>query len=359
MVRRIREQQADRQGTMFDELLNRSKRVSKDGFATDFGGIPNDVVEMLNSAPVLQAIQEAREIMEADPANPVLPSLCKVEFGQFSEAKELERGEAAAVDGTSTLPMQKYSAGQAICVGIGSLSHNRPMQESVHYWSSKVFLSDAAGMNDLIERETRGLFGRYSTAYLRYYEIKHGLEIDEPYVLLDGPLIDNRLMTHPEGIKLYDELFQSKTKRALGVIKNIENPAFTKFARALESGEIYVIETVEEQLNKSDPTHNNAGLDRFKRRIASNIFRGVFKPRNKAFGFEVHTSHFEDMIRIMAADCQINNPGQEIPYLLNRIDEEVGKHFNQWILRDRIAAEMAMESEELFFGDTNIRRFFS
>ena len=353
MARRIREQQPDRQGTMFDELLNRSKRVSKDGFATDFGGIPDDVVEMLNSTPVLQAIQEAREIMEADPVNPDLPPLRKVEFGLFSQAKELERGEAAAVDGTFTLPMQKYSAGQAIFIGIGSLSHNRPMQESVHYWSSKVLLSDAAGMNDLIERETRGLFGRYSTAYLRYYEIKHGFEIGEPYLLLDGPLIDSRLMTHPEGIKLYDELFQSKTKQALGVIKNIENPAFTKFARALESGEIYVIETLEDQLNQMGPTHNDTVLNRFKRRFASKIFRGVFKPRNKAFGFEVHTSHFEDMIRIMAADCQINNAGQEIPYLLNRIDEEVRKNFNPWILRDRIATEMAMESEELFFGDTN------
>ena len=61
----------------------------------------------------------------------------------------------------------------------------------------------------------------------------------------------------------------------------------------------------------------------------------------------------------MAADCQINNPGHEIPYLLNRIDEEVRKNFSPWILRDRIAVQMAMESEELFFGDMNERYFRS
>ena len=355
----VKEQQTDRRVAMFNELLNQSKRVSKDVFVTNFGGIPDDVVEMLNSTPVNRAIREARDIMEADPTNPCLPPLRKVEFGLFSEARELERGEVAAIDGTFALPMQKYSAGQAICVGIGSLSHNRPMQESVHYWSSKVLLSDAAGMTNLIEREKGGLFGRYSTAYLRYYEIKHGVEIDEPYLFVDGPLIDKGLITHPEGIKLYNELFERKNKRALGVTKSIEDPVFTKFARALKSGEIYVIETLEEHLNQSDPPHNDVVLNRFEHRIASKIFRGVFKPRNKAFGFEVHKSHFEDMIRIMAADCQINNPGHEIPYLLNRIDEEVRKNFSPWILRDRIAVQMAMESEELFFGEMNERYFRS
>ena len=359
MARMIKEQQTDQRGTMFDELLNRSQRVSKDGFATNFGGIPDDVVKMLNSTPVNQAMQEARDIMEADPANPCLPPLRKMEFGLFSDARELERGEVAAIDGTFTLPMQKYSAGQAICVGIGSLSHNRPMQESLHYWSSKVMLADAVGMSDLIERENRGLFGRYSVSYLRYYEVKHGFEIDEPYLLLDGPLTDKSLITHPEGIKLYNELFEHKNKRAFGVIKNVDDPLSTKFARALKPGEIYVIETLEDYLNKTSAQQNRDVTNGFDKRVASNIFRGVFKPRNKAFGFEVHASHFEDMVRIMAADCQINNPGHEIPYLLNRIDEEVRKHFNPWILSNRIASQMAMESEELFFGDTNERRFRS
>ena len=182
MVRKIKEPHTDQQTTLFDQLLNKSKRVSKDAFATNFGGIPEDVVEMLTSAQIQQAVEEARDIMESNPTK-----LLQMEFGLFSTAQELEKGAVAAIDGTFTLPMQKYSAGQAICVGIGSLSHSRPMQESLHYWSSKVFLSDAVGMSDLIERENRGLFSRYSDAYLRYYEISHGVEIDEPCLLLDGP----------------------------------------------------------------------------------------------------------------------------------------------------------------------------
>ncbi len=304
--------------------------------------------------------------MEDDPANPRLPPLRKVEFGLFSEARELEKGEVAAIDGTFALPMQKYSAGQAICVGIGSLSHCRPMQDLLHYWSSKVLLSDAADTDDFIAREKRGLFGIYPTAYLRYYEVEHCLEINEPYLFLDGPLVDEYLVSSQEGVQLYNRLFASKKKQVLGVIKNIANPVFTKFARALKSGEIYVIETLENHLNQSNVPNRNPGetrnryvLDDFKNGIARDIFRGVFKPRQKAFGFEVHKDHLEDMLRIMVADCQMNNPGHEIPYLLDRVDEEVRTNFSPRILKDRIAIQMVTQSEELFFGETDERSFRS
>ena len=333
-----------RQVEMFHELLCGSKRVSKDDFAVDFGGIAEDVVEMLNSPQSQKTIQEARETMESG-------SLRKVDFGEFSAAKELERGEVAAIDGTFALPMQKYSTGQAICVGIGSLSHCRPMQDSLHYWSSKVLLSDATDADDFIEREKRGLFGIYPTAYLRYCEVAHCLEVEEPYLFFDGPLVDEPLMATQNGIELYNKLFKSEKYQAIGVVKNIGNPVFTKFARALNPGEIYVVGTLQEHLNQGSTAR------KFKNRIARDILRGVFKPRKKAFGFEVHRNHLEDMLRIMAADCQMNNPGHEIPFLLNRIDEEVRKNFDPRILKDRIAAQMVSESEELFFGETDEHAF--
>ena len=59
----------------------------------------------------------------------------------------------------------------------------------------------------------------------------------------------------------------------------------------------------------------------------------------------------------MAADCQMNNPGHEIPFLLNRIDQVVRKNFNPHALEDRIATQMAIESEELFLQETDERYF--
>ena len=352
-LQRFKPSKRDRQVEMFRELLSGSKRVSKDKFAVNFGGIADDVVEMLNSTQAQKTIQDARETMESDLSNP----LCKVEFGLFNTAQELGNGEVAAIDGTFALPMQKYSTGQAICVGIGSLSHSRPMQDSLHYWSSKVLLSDAVDTDDFIEREKRGLFGIYPTAYLRYYEVAHCLEVEEPYLFLDGPLVDESLVARQEGIDLYNKLFESEKRQVLGVMKNIGNPIFTKFARALNPGEIYVVGTLQEHLNQSSTTRNYYISNKFKNGIARDILRGVFKPRKKAFGFEVHKNHKENMLRIMAADCQMNNPGHEIPFLLNRIDEEVRKNFNPQILKDRIALQMATQSEELFFEETNERSF--
>jgi hypothetical protein len=59
----------------------------------------------------------------------------------------------------------------------------------------------------------------------------------------------------------------------------------------------------------------------------------------------------------MAADCQLNYVGHEIPYLLNRIDEEVRTHFRSSILRDRISSRLARQSEELFLEEADERDF--
>lgn len=138
---------------MFTELITRSRRVSRTDFAADFGGIAEDVIEMLDSEQAQQIIREAREAMEqAQPLANGAPRLRTVEFGRFSQAPELERGEVAAVNGIFALPMQLYSAGQALSVGIGSLSHRRPFQEDLHYWSSKAFLADSTDTDDYIAR---------------------------------------------------------------------------------------------------------------------------------------------------------------------------------------------------------------
>lgn len=204
---------------MFRELINRSRRISRDEFATDFGRIATDVVEMLNSEQASSVLREARDIMERQDSSSLLPNggpkLREMEFGIFSSAPELERGEVAAVDGTFPLPMQMYSAGQAICVGVGSISHRRPMQDSLHYWSSRILLSEATDTNDFLVREERGLFGISQTAYLRYYETQHGIEIEEPCVFFDGTLIYEWLVAIQDGVQLYSRLFDIVIKGVL------------------------------------------------------------------------------------------------------------------------------------------------
>ena len=350
---------------MFSELIRRSQRIDRDTFARDFGGIADDVVDMLDSPEARRITEEARAQMEgARPLPSGCPRLRIVEFGHFSQAPELERGDVAAVDGTTALPIQIYSAGQALCVAVGSLSHRRVMQDTLHYWSSRLFLSEAKDTDDYIAREEQGIFGISQTAYLRYFEVEHAIEIEEPYVLLDGPIVYEWLVATREGVDLYERLLKSG-KKSIGVMKNIKvNAEFAKYARALRTGELYIIETLADHLATSNASNRNPGesarrfaLSTFQQSHAPSIFRGIFKPRKKAFGFEVHADHLETMLRIMAADCQLNNAGHEIPYLLNRIDEEIRGNYGARILRDRIAARMSQQGEELFFEETDERVF--
>lgn len=350
--------------SMFRELVQGSRRISRDEFATTFGGIADDVIEMLDSEQAREATRQAREYMELRESLPGgRPRLREVEFGLFSSAPELERGEVAAVDGTPALPLQMYSSGQALCVGIGSISHRRPLQDSLHYWSGRVYLSDSRDTNDFLARQEQALFGISSTAYLRYFEVRHGLELEEPYIFFDGTLVYEWLVALQEGVDLYAELF-SGDKQCIGVMKNIKaNVVFSTFARALRTGELYIVETLEDHLLNSNVPNRNQGeqsrgtLPSFLNNYAPRILRGIFKPRNKVFGFEVHEDHLENMLRIMTADCQMNHAGHEIPFLLNRVDEEVRRNFNSRILQDRIALRMATQSEELFFEEMNERTF--
>jgi hypothetical protein len=353
---------------IFSELISRSRHISRDEFARDFGGVADDVVEMLEGSQAREVVRRAREDMDtAKPLPGGASRLRRMEFGLFSTAPELERGEVAAVDGTPALPLQMYSAGQALCVGIGSVSHRRPLRDGIHYWSSRAFLAEAEGTHDFLAREEQGLFGISQTAYMRYFEVKHGLDIQEKYLLFDGPVVYEWLTATREGLALYKELFSSG-KKAMGVMKSIKaNAVFAKYAKALETGEVYVHETLADHL-EGLASNANPGERREKNRFASSTFlrdtagqvlRGVFKPAKKAFAFECHADHLEDMLRIMAADCQLNYLGHEIPYLLNRIDEEVRSNFRPSILRDRITSRLAMQSEELFLEEGDERLFRS
>lgn len=248
---------------MFRELVTRSRRITRDEFASSFGGIADDVVEMLESEQARQIVQEAREEMElAESFRDGRPRLRQIDFGLFSTAPELERGEVAAIDGTPTLPMQMYSAGQALSVGVGSISYRRPLQDSLHYWSSRIFLSEATSSDDFIAREEQGLYGISQTAYLRYFEVQHGLEILEPYIFFDGTLIYEWLVATHEGVDLYSQLFRSG-KKCIGVMKNVKaNPVFAKFARALRQGELYIVENLETHLSQSSVPNRNPGETR-------------------------------------------------------------------------------------------------
>lgn len=103
-------------------------------------------------------------------------------------------------------------------------------------------------------------------------------------------------------------------------MKNIKaNVVFSTFARTLRTGELYIVETLLDRLSNSNIPNRNQGessrgtLLSFRDSYVPRILRGIFKPRNKVFDFEVYEDHLGNMLRIMTADCQMNHAGHETP----------------------------------------------
>src|SRR5262245_29177179 len=102
---------------LFTRLLQASRHISRDEYALNFGGIAEDVVDMLEGSAAREVVRAARQAAEeAGPLADGSPRLRRLAFGQFDTAPELEQGLVAAVSGVAALPLQVFSAGQALCV---------------------------------------------------------------------------------------------------------------------------------------------------------------------------------------------------------------------------------------------------
>lgn len=338
------------------EFLESTRLISREEFAFNFGCIHNDVVNMCDNDNIRRIIHETRQKMEA---KTVLadgtPRFFSTEFGQVSE--ELTQGQVAAIDGTFLLPHQVYSGGQALCIGVGSLSYTRPLTDRIYYWSNHSQTILAQEPDDFVVAQEKSLYDLSVSAYLRYFEIKHGLEIEEPYIFFDGTLVYEWLVSTIEGVQLYDQLFNSG-KSCIGIIKDIkQNIVFSVYARALRIGEVFIVETLYDHLNKSASINKNRGesskqaLPDFLQNEAKNILRGIFKPKHKVFGFEVHRKDLRKMLHLAFADCQMNNNGHEIPYLLNLVDMKIKANCSQSFLKNAIKRKIYDLGEDIFFEE--------
>ena len=335
-------------------MITGSRKLKASNLALNFGNIPSDIAEMLANEKTASVFRLAREKMSgAGNLSSGLPRLQTLNFGDMANALELIAGNVAAIDGRPILPAQRYSLGQALCVGVGSVSHTRQLIDDIHFWSTKVYLDEVSSIDEHLKIVKDGNFGINPTAYLRYYEVLHGVtSVKEEFVFFDGAIVYEWLLNTKEGQDLYSRLF-SCPKKCIGIMKNINaSPRLAVYAKALETGEVYVVETLRDHLlqYENSPNHRADIAD-----LEQNILRGVFKPAKKPFGFECHIDCLDDMLRIMAADCQMNNVGHEIPYLLNRVDEEVRRNFNQKIVAQGVASQLAQKSEELFMEEESER----
>lgn len=357
----------------FIDLINDSRQFNGNEFLRNYGSIVDDAVSIHGSDFAQGLIRKARELIDERANEEVAPGIRRLQafdfWGDQSKAPELLEGKVAAVDGTYVLPPQKYTVGFAMCVGVGSKSYLRKIDNELFGYTTATWLDTeaATSLHEYRNRIKDEKFSISATAYMRYWEAKRALEIEEPFVFCDGPIVYEWLArVHKMARDLSVELIEKK--HVIGIIKSLhDNTDLGIFGRVLRPGEVYIQETLYDHMRRLDgvPSKDHAEnrydarweSDRAFADMARNIVRGVFKPRGKAFGFECHTKDFPAMIRLVVADCQMNHPGHEIPYLLELIDQTIRTFFRPNIVKDMISQRLSMHSDELFFGEGEERDF--
>lgn len=367
--------QIDKDRLTFEALIDQSRRFSRDDFVTNLGGLVEDVSEMLSGDLAQGALKHAREYIEERKYEKLDNGMLRLstwDFGKIENGPELVDGNVAAVDGTPVLPLQKYSAGQALSVGIGSRSYTRYLDDILHGYTSKAIMGDLQrvrneDVRDFLRRVQDGIYSISQTAYMRFFEVKHAMDVPEPYIFCDGTLVYEWLANQDRGRKLYKEFLAKK--KAIGVIKSTKDSVYMSwFGRALNPGEVFVFESLYDHIadiarekNKrrgdaeTEPARWDADTEFVA--LAKKVMRGVFKPAEKYFGFECHVDHLDPMMRLMASDCQMNLPGHEIPFLLNQVDKEIRRFFKSDMIQMRIGQQLAQDSEALFFEESAERDF--
>jgi len=357
----------------FEQLLDESRRFGRDDFVINLGGLVEDVSDMLSSELAQGALIQAREFIDHHGQEPLQNGMSRLQvltFGDSGNAPELTDGKVAAVDGTPVLPLQKYSAGQALCVGIGSRSYTRLLDDVLHGYTSKAIMEDLQrarneDIKSFLRRVQDGIYSISQTAYMRYFEVQHAMEVPEPLIFCDGTLVYEWLSNQYRGRELYKDFL--RRKQAIGIIKSTKDSVFMSwFGRALVRGEVFIFETLYDHIaDMARERNTRSGSSEAPQwesdvefvALAKKVYRGVFKPAEKYFGFECHADHLDPMLRIMASDCQMNLPGHEIPFLLNEVDREIRRFFKAEMVQMRIGEQLSVDSENLFFEETGEREF--
>ncbi len=343
---------ATKQPSSFELLIRNSRENQYNDFLVNPGLVTDSIITGLTSPAAMDAAKRARQHIEAYPDR-----LHQMQFGVQSSAPELLAGEVAAVDGRTVLDMQHFGAVQAFCCGVGSVSYRRKIDQYLVVWSTLLELEQTAGTKEYILRQEELVDSIKPTAVLRYWETVHALEkINEPYVFLDGPIIHEWSAALDEAVRLY-KAFLAK-RQVIGIIKDLSRTKrLEALGNALAPGELFVSEDLRTYYRSAFESSAKARLphatSEFMNDLAPNIVRGVFRPGHKPFGFEVHKDHLEVMLRIMAADCQMNHPGHEIPFLLNHVDQQLSAMFPRGFVRDRIDGQLLKLGHNVWYSVTD------
>ena len=151
--------------------------------------------------------------------------------------------------------------------------------------------------------------------------------------------------------------FQRRTNRFLAQNKQQRRDLEHKISRAVvDWSVIHQVGTL--AIGDARDVADGKRLNRKSQQKVSNWSHGMIR-QYIAYKAEAegNIDQIEPMLRVIAADCQMNLPGHEIPFLLNDVDKESARFFKPKLVQMRISERLARDSESLFIEETGERDF--
>lgn len=240
------------------------------------------------------------------------------EIGKKNEL--LQSGKVAAIDGTTKFSIDDFVFHHYFSIVVGYVTYKKnDFKVDAEHWDTSLSMND---INQLDYDDVARIVAMKRMSennkmpkndLMIYKERELSLNIDATHILLDGPIFFESLLSYSEGQNLYN-LINNNNKKYIGIIKDISsNGELTLAAESLNAGEARIV---------TDSYYKSQ-----KNEYLKNYYIGVFKIKNKAYGFEVNKSDFKEMLSIIFNDC-INNSIYEIPWLLSAIDKGI-KQYNE------------------------------
>jgi hypothetical protein len=284
-----------------------------------------------------------------------------------AEARELlASGQVAAVDGTNALNVISLMNTSAYACAVGHVTsrkrgdpHVKIVKSSTEYEKPEVIQdlgADAlASLCDQLD-EIRA-DESWPTTFREYQERREAIDCGAPFVFVDGPIFTQNLVTQPSGQSIYEEMAASG-RCFIGVIKDLSGSwTLSKWCGyTLETGEGFVVCPVADQLKGRYKDAKK--IQGFIEQPDINAFvRVVFRPSQKAFGFECRLADLDMAVALLMADAS-QTLGHELPLLLETIDAHLRAGFDGGFAADVVCGEIQRRDYRMgmdVIGERNFR----
>jgi hypothetical protein len=356
-------------GKLFTSILQMAEDIT-DRFDVDLGGIPQDVVASRREAD--PHIQNIREILEEQRLRPDaglttissgLINMAEWTIAHGSKVQEAYRaGNVVAIDATPLVPMQRFLTAQVYACAIGTLTYKEQLQLKAQVVKTKApqqLLQDRESTIQYIEDTDRQTSTQsWPSAFMEYRERQAAYEHPARYALIDGPIITQNLITQEEGRTLYKRMLGLNRKCYVGITKDLRfADSEERFvAAAVRTGELCIRNT---ELNVMLPRIERdygGTIKRFAEDYLGNVFRGIYKPGRKAFGFQCHRHDLPAVVALLSLDCH-TQPGHEIPFLLEMVDSMIRGRYRPAETAHAIEAALARNDIDEFYDEAEERSF--